>query len=402
MRFASAVVGVSLLITACTPTTTPTTATSETTTTTSPPEPGRLVVGFRDGHTSIVDEAGAVLVDVPLPSGAGQRFPVWLGDDAVVVAQGSAEGASLVAFSAADGSEVWKVDLDTPPFYYSPGPVGDPPPTTSLRNDPGGNGLIAELIDSNGEVSTLSRRSPFYTAWSPDGASLSIHEGQQTLGVRTDGTSVEIVGTTGTFQAPAWTSAGLFTLRTVAGAQRLSVWNGDTFTDVAEVPAVAQFVASGSKVALQLTGADSEGGVRTAFVAQQLPSIPNGSLVVLDVESGDVDIVIDVISPVFQWDPSGTRLLYATFGEEDPLDMSWHVWEAGTSTDLSDFLPQADWIRSLVPFFDQFMQSVSLWSPDGSHVAYPATVDGEAVVVVRGLDGTEFKIENAVWASWSG
>ena len=394
--------GLTLVVSACTSTTASTTTTvPETTTTTATPDPGRLVVGYRDGHSAILDEGGKLLVEMPLESDNRQRAPVWLGSDAVVAAEGSPDAASLVAFSAADGATVWKVEFDTLPFYYSPAPVGDPPSVTSLRNDPGGDGLIAELLDSSGGVSPLSRRSPFYTAWSPDGSSLAIHSGQATLDVRTPDATSEIVATTGAFQAPAWTTAGLLTLRTVDDAQRLSVWNGTEFSDVTDVPSSAQFVASGSKIALQMAAPEVEGGVRTRALAQSRMSVPTGVLVVIDLDLGEVDIVHNDVSPVFQWDPSGTRLLYATFGDNDPLDMSWHVWEAGSSTVVAEFTPQADWIRSVVPFADQFMQSVTLWSPDGKRVAYPATVDGRQVVVVLELDGTETVIDDAIWVSWS-
>lgn len=394
--------GLALVVCACTSTTASTTTTApETTTTTAAPEPGRLVVGYRDGHSAILDEASKLLVEIPLESGNRQRAPVWLGSDAVVAAEGSPDAASLVAFSAADGATVWKVDLDTLPFYYSPAPVGDPPSVTSLRNDPGGDGLIAELVNSSGEVSPLSTRSPFYTAWSPDGSSLAIHSGQATLDVRTADATSEIVAATGAFQAPAWTTAGLLTLRTIDDAQRLSLWDGADFSDVTDVPSSAQFVASGSKIAIQLSAPDVEGGVRTRTLAQSPMSVPTGLLVVIDLDLGEVDVVHDDVSPVFQWDPSGTRLLYATFGDDDPLDMAWHVWEDGSSTVVAEFTPQADWIRSVVPFADQFMQSVSLWAPDGNRIAYPATVDGRQVVVVVELDGTETVIDDAIWVSWS-
>ena len=122
----------------------------------------------------------------------------------------------------------------------------------------------------------------------------------------------------------------------------------------------------------------------------------------VDLETGQIDTVADVLAAVYQWDPSGERLLYATFDDGSTLNLTWHVWSSGEIRDLSSFLAQAAWFRDFVPFFDQYDQSVSIWSPSGDRIAYPAVQDERLVVVVEMTDGSGVDIvDDATWASWA-
>ena len=108
-----------------------------------------------------------------------------------------------------------------------------------------------------------------------------------------------------------------------------------------------------------------------------------------------------VLTPLFQWNPAGDRLLYASFDDGSSLDLAWHVWEDGQVTDYAAFEAQPRWFRDLVPFFDQYDQSVSFWSPSGDAFAYPSIEDGDRVVVVQPVDGSDRTIiERATWVSW--
>jgi hypothetical protein len=59
-------------------------------------------------------------------------------------------------------------------------------------------------------------------------------------------------------------------------------------------------------------------------------------------------------------------------------------------------------VGELVPFFDQYAQSVQFWSDSGEFVAFPASVDGQPVVIVYNTTtATETTIEDATWSSWA-
>ena len=56
----------------------------------------------------------------------------------------------------------------------------------------------------------------------------------------------------------------------------------------------------------------------------------------------------------------------------------------------------------VAPEFDQYDQSVSIWSPSGDRIAYPAVQDERLVVVVEEVDGSGVDtIDDTTWASWA-
>lgn len=362
----------------------------------------RLVVGTVGGAIHLVDRDGSLVAAVDPRAGDAYRQPVWTSDGTILSSFTSVEdGAGLASILPATGEVAWVAPMASAPFYYLPAPSGASDLSTSLRNDPSGAGLIAELVDRSGTVEPLATISPFYTSWSPDGSALAIHGEGRHLEVRSGVGTRTIADQTGAFQAPVWTDDGLVALRTLDGNQTLAVWDGEEFRDVARVDGPARFTATRGRVAIQSIDQDAPDGVQ-AFVRAQSPTdLPPGRLSVLDLGSGAIDTVASVLTPMFQWDPTGARLLFATFEADDELVFTWRVWEDGEVTELAAFTAQPGWFRDVVPFFDQFVQSMSLWSPDGSTVAYPEIIDARPVVTIRSVDGRHLaEVPNATWVSW--
>jgi TolB protein len=358
-----------------------------------------LVVATTAGDVVVHDVSGSAIERLASSPEGGHRQPVWWGDDAIIATRTSGDGHALVAFSATDGSTIWEAPMASPPFYYLPSPEGSEWATTSLRNDPGGGGLIAELVDASGTVEQLSTASPFYASWSPDGTRLALHTGGARLGIWDPDRIETIASPTGLFQAPAWTGSGIVTLRTVADGQALSLWSEGGFEDLALIEGPVRFVATTSRVAIQAAGRGDPGGVGVR--AQARPELPAGRLLVVDVRDGSVSTIEDVLTPMFQWDPSGRKLLYATFDDGESLRFTWHVWDDGEIVDHASFEAQPAWFRDVVPFFDQYAQSMRMWSPSGERFAFPEVVDGRNVVTVQPVDGSPpFTIDGAIWAAF--
>jgi hypothetical protein len=104
---------------------------------------------------------------------------------------------------------------------------------------------------------------------------------------------------------------------------------------------------------------------------------------------------------LYQWDQAGESLLYATLGAE-PATLVWHVWSDGGSVEIGSFTIQPPWFGTLVPFFDQYAQSVQFWSPSGAYVGYPAVAESSPVVVIEPLDGSDpVIIPDATWSAWA-
>ena len=121
----------------------------------------------------------------------------------------------------------------------------------------------------------------------------------------------------------------------------------------------------------------------------------------VDLATGATSTVSNRLTPMFQWDPSGTRLLFASFESEDSLEFRWNIWQDGQVTEGPSWEAQPVWFRDVVPFFDQYVQSISLWSSDGTAYAYPEIVDARPVVTIRTLGRDEAAtIDDATWVTW--
>jgi hypothetical protein len=363
----------------------------------------RLVVATASGDVVVFAGDLAETQRITPTDGITFRQPTWLDEESVVFSELPSAGGqpALTSAAVADGSLRWRAALDTVPFYYLPAPPGAEAATTSLRNNPSG-GLIAELIGADGAVEQISDRSPFYSSWSPDGSALAIHERQARLSIVEGSRVTTIAEPSGAFQTPAWTEAGLVALHATPAGQALSVWDGSAFEDLAIIGGPVRFSATDDRIAIQSVqvteGESVEAGLRT----QSLPTIPGGRLVVVDMESGSRTTVSNLLVPMFEWSPDGSRLLYASFGERGSSALTWHIWDDQSTIDLSTFAVQPEWYQAVAPFFDQYVQSVSMWSPSGDRIAYPAVVEGANAVVVEMVDGSgTATIPDAVWASWS-
>jgi len=361
----------------------------------------------KDAPLVLLDKEGAVAIVAPdgeevgrfEPQDGAQYFqPIWASADTVVRAQ-IAPGDNRLIATRVGGEEVWSIQFATAPFFYLASP--DPAITTvvSLRNNDQAAGLIAEVVDGSLPVEVVGEEAPFYMTWAPDGAGLATHAGGSRLDVRT--TTTETIGDpTGGFQAPVWLNDGLVTLRTEGVRTFLAVWDGESFTDVARVRGSARFVGAGHRVAIQSTVVGNENGI--AAGAHVIPAVRPGPLSVVDLEDGSVTVIVSEPIPVFQWDSTGTRLLYLTLVDSPDPSVAWRVWEDGEITEFEPFSPELSWLQVFGPFADQYAQSVSLWSPDGSAFAYPAAVDGASRILVQDI-GEELPrdIAAGVWVAWA-
>ena len=402
-RIAGLLLGLALVATACTTSQSrdqeafpPVPANS--TTVPKTPEPLRLLISDAAGNVIVIQEEGTVVESIEPPNGERYSQPIWASPDTIVYAQ-TATGDNRLEAVQLGGETVWSVDLDTPPFYYLAAPDSRDTTVISLRNRPDSPGLVIERISSQNSPLVIAEEAPFYASWNPDDGRLAAHIGDTRVDILS--TSTETIDTNASgFQAPVWLTSGLISLRTRGGDTYLTRWSEDSFGDLAKVRGAARFVGSGDKLAI-VTGGDIEsGGIQAS--AQSLPTVTSGVLTVIDLEQDSFTSVTPDPSPIFQWDPEGEQLLYVTFVDDPTPALVWHVWEDGKVTDFEPFVPEPSWFGTVAPFFDQYAQSVSLWSSDGSAFAYPALVDDEARILVQHLnEATPFDIAAGNWVAWS-
>jgi hypothetical protein len=77
------------------------------------------------------------------------------------------------------------------------------------------------------------------------------------------------------------------------------------------------------------------------------------------------------------------------------------VWSDGQDEVIESFTVQPQWFGTLVPFFDQYAQSVQFWSSSGDYIGYPTVIGTDPFVILVPLDGGEsVMIPDATWSSW--
>jgi TolB protein len=95
-------------------------------------------------------------------------------------------------------------------------------------------------------------------------------------------------------------------------------------------------------------------------------------LTVVDVASAEATEVTDQTVAAFYWSPDGGRLLYLDPDPaEDQVWFRWGVWDGRRAFTTPRFIPSQRMVDEYLPFFEQYAQSMNLWSPDGSAFAYP-------------------------------
>jgi hypothetical protein len=106
----------------------------------------------------------------------------------------------------------------------------------------------------------------------------------------------------------------------------------------------------------------------------------------------------------FYWAPDGTQLAVVGF-DSGARALTWtlRAVDGKTTRPLGTFMPSNDFGFAL-PFFDQFVQSTSVWSSDGKHLVYGArNQDQSEEVFVVGTDGANpgAKVADGGAAVWS-
>lgn len=222
--------------------------------------------------------------------------------------------------------------------------------------------------------------SPLYLSWAPDGKELFVHVGADTLG-STDMVHElrKLVDAPGTFQAPSWLPDGRTLFDRVKGHdQQLVVADGDRRRVLATFRGGVLFETSpdGTRVAYRIDrGNGSQDGVY-----------------VQGIDGGKPIAVTHDETTAFFWSPTSDALLLMTpergSTSAQPLHR-WRVWDGRMRFVSAPFLPSPTFFEQYVPFFDQYAQALTPWSPDGKAFAYAGTSDaGTGIWVQPVANGT--------------
>lgn len=251
------------------------------------------------------------------------------------------------------------------------------------------------LLEPGLPLQPVDEAVPFFVGWAPGSPRLLAHAGEEVLrlhevadGVDPPGAGEVVLDRGGGYTAPAWVDDGRAVVVDEGSLAIVTVADG-TVESIEPVSGPVAFALSpdGSRLAYRLlpeTGGDvDEASLATGSVAEN-------QLVVLDLATGEREVVTDEGAVAWEWSPDGSRLAWLTFVEGAVLSGRWHFWSVDGSapgTDRTpDFALTRTYAQSYLPFFAQYAQSVTGWAPDSSAFAYAGTVGSGQGVWVQLVD----------------
>lgn len=283
-----------------------------------------------------------------------------------------------------DGSNLTQVYSSTQGliyYYWSP----DSRQVGFLSNTPNQSIAMQLVPASGGKAETVDTGAPFYWSWAPDSRTVLVHIGAEDghlslfqLGETTTENSLDITPTI--FRAPAYSPDGRRML--VAGedaeshpALLLTDASGNNPQTLAEYAGVIAFTWSPD-------------GTRIAYLVSELASdsVPGGSLTVVDPSGKQKPVELkDEAVYAYFWSPDSRSIAYVS--KYNPptaaLELAglpsrrqtqpalalrvMDVDSGDTRLLLAPLLLTQGFLR-LIPFFDQYHQSLTVWSPDSRNL----------------------------------
>jgi TolB protein len=364
---------------------------------------GRLAVIDAIGHLVTMNPDGSdeVMLDEIEPGTSQVRQPTWSPDGrsvAWVHVEVTEAGAltAAVATSRGGGTRPTEARTAIVPFYLSWDPTSS---RIAYLGSPGAGGIALGIVEVMGRSAgtPLDTGQPFYLSWGPHGDQLLVHAGVDRLErLDLDGSQMTVADRPGTFSVPVWTADGrTFVYAAVdADGQRLVARGATAGKERTLVPydGLIAFVVSpdGQRVAFQVLHPE-----------RALP------LSVIDVRTGQTVEITDSAIASFFWSPDSERLLYL---EPDPLPgdtglwFRWGVWD-GTSSFVTPRVALSRLISvEYLQFFEQYAQSMRLWSPDSRAFAYPGmSEDGQEGIWIQSArpDRAPVLVAQGDFVAWS-
>lgn len=364
---------------------------------------GRLAVLDSEGNLATLDPDGSnevVLAEVD-PGRSQVRQPTWSPDGhrlawvhiELTEAQTVAAG---VATATDHGTRPTESRTAVVPFYLSWDPTSS---RIAYLGSPSQNDIELGILEVAGRSSgtPLDTGQPLYLSWAPAGDQLLVHIGEDRLErLGLDGSHMTVADSPGLFRAPVWTTDGrTFVYASVdQQGQRLVVHHlgagkGRTLVPFAN-DALITFVVSpdGERIAFQ--------------VIEQDGSLP---LTVIEIRTGETVEITESPTAGYFWSPDGERLLYL---DPDPdreqFWYRWGVWDGRSSFITPRFVPSLLIVGEYLRYFEQYAQSMSLWSPDGTAFAYPGMDEvGEEGIWIQSAtsDRAPVRVAEGDFVAWS-
>lgn len=355
-----------------------------------------------DGNIYVSDQAGGKKVqltdDATDPTNQPAKFssyqlPTWSLDGNQLAFMGmsgtsdDSTGRLYVANIEADTTkEIFSSETEYP-FYLLWSP--DNSKVSFLTTSTSGQTLILQSAPAAGSSgpTIIDTGSPYYWSWAPNGNILITHSGgaenstapEHLAFIRLQDANIIETGldlTPAAFQAPAWSPDG---------SRILLTRSEDGKNEIVLTDGTGQYLKTLGSFTLNTAFGWSSDSKKMAFIdgTQTMNAGVIGKLNVVDTETDKkVSAGENVIA--FFWSPDGKKIAYFVpfintpegsggSGSDQSSDRQLFLQlnmldvESGDSKELFSYRP-TDQFTNILPYFDQYHQSNTIWSPDNNNL----------------------------------
>jgi TolB protein len=371
-----------------------------------------------DGNMYVSDQGGGNLIqfsdDANVDSNESApfrfyQFPSWSRDGKQLAyvrraGVGDQISSGLLVANIDDESvdEVYKSDSEHPFYlYWSPDRQNVGFLSTSV---PGESFILQSVPVSGGERIIVDTGSPYYWSWAPDGSAMVVHAGgansstpEHLSFLQMDSEVIEdrLDSVPASFQAPAWSPDGSRIL--------ISRLNDDNEKELILTDGSGAFQNTVDTFGINVSFAWSNDSNHFAYITSDVDMGAGviGTMHVMDLTNGVEDVFQDENVVSFFWSPDNSMLAYfkpffseaasenGTDGSGQALSLQLNVVDvaSGESRELNSFVPTQEFV-SILPYFDQYHQSTTIWSPDNNNLVLSFTQSngspGIAIVAASG------------------
>ncbi len=377
---------------------------------------GRLAIG-KGGALAIAEPDGSNLVWLADDADVVAAQPTWSHDgDRLAWSRASATDHDLVVFDLESGGSTLS-SATGPAIYYLQWSADDET-LAYLRASPLG-GVEMGFAIPGVDITPIAVAAPFFVSWAPVSQTLATHVNANQviivpnpLGLPPGEAAEPVVAVerSGTFSTPTWIDESTILAVTPEGLVRIDVVGFESEL-VIEAERGVRFVMSPDRLKIAYSLADAGGSpIPVGFPTVELAQEADSGLVVLDLVTGESVTVTDKDPLSWEWSPDSEQLAWLE-GEISPSssELRWNFWDGADSIQSAIYEMSVAFERLYVPFFEQYSQSITGWSPDSTAFAFAGKVvaagsqpEDSVWVQLVTIDSPPVRVAEGDVVTWSG